>query len=432
MARRTGPHAPPGGLRESGGGALAVALVVAALAHVDALVGADVAPAPEAIVGRVADPLWIEREAPPQPEAKAPTPEPGPDAPPAPGPEPATPPGAARAARAPSAAEEREAQPGPPAVSDPVPGGGRGEGPARVGPPAPGSPDEYAPLPSKPAGTGLVYTMPGVLDALAPKPAATAPVASAPDRLAATKALSGTLTKADAKVGLDLPGAGGVAAAVADAVRGSSVPADVKATLEVRLDASGQVTGVKVGKTSGGDAGAWTKIAESAKAKLGAKKLDVKGEPATIVVKIDSAMRFPSGSKTQGLVEPICANDILEQIAELLKVPQDVNGPGRGADGAATPPGPSADNVAKAEALKAKFCIPVGVKGAGDASDIGATAHKVVSASYSVVRDGVKALPAGPILPIDTRPGWTPPDPTRVRPDVKGPKPWWQKKRGEK
>jgi len=414
----------------SSGRALAASGVIAALIHVNALLGVDPSVPVEAIHAEHATELRIEGievdalPAPKPPEAK-PEERPAPEKVGAQTNEPSRDPPGVRPAREPKA---EAAEKGP-----------EGEGPLKPALPKPGAPDEYAPLPGRPAGGSLVYTLPGVLTPLAARPAATAPVAPLVDRQAANKALAGTLAKADAKLGLDLPGAGGVASAVRDAVQSSNLPADVKGTLEVRYDKSGKVASVRVGKVNGGDAGAWDKVAANAKASLGGKPLDVKGEPATIVVKIDSAMRFPSGSKTGIQVEPVCANDVLEQIAEILKGTSklgDVAGPGRGIDANGVAPaapvaGPSADALAKAEELKKKFCIPVGVKGAGDAADIGARATKVVSASYSVERDGVKKMPAA-VLPIDTRPAWTPPDPTRVRPDVPGKKPWWQKKKGEK
>jgi hypothetical protein len=106
-------------------------------------------------------------------------------------------------------------------------------------------------------------------------PAPTQPGRRAVDPLAATKALGSTLSKRDGKLGLDVPGASVAATALTEAVRGSDLPPEARATFEVKLDASGRVESIKVLGTTAGDAQKWAAVVASAKVEaLGARARD--------------------------------------------------------------------------------------------------------------------------------------------------------------
>ena len=66
-----------------------------------------------------------------------------------------------------------------------------------------------------------------------------------------------------------------------------------------------------------------------------------------------------------------------------------------------------------------KFCIPIGIRGRGDLSNLAAHRQTVVRSSFSVKRDGERALPSEDILPIDTRVPWAKEDPTLRKPPPK-------------
>jgi hypothetical protein len=232
-----------------------------------------------------------------------------------------------------------------------------------------------------------------------------------------------------------VPGASVAATALTEAVRGSDLPPEARATFEVKLDASGRVESIKVLGTTAGDAQKWAAVVASARSKLSGRALAMgpRGEAATVVVKVESSMRFPAGSREAGVVQPVCANEVIEQIEALLKTPNAVAGFGRGLDETGTnPAGPTAEAIERAEELKRKFCIPIGVRGAGDVSNFGARASKVVKNDVSIKRAGEIALPESAVLPVDTRPRWLPADPTKTRPDLPAKKPWWQKKKKKK
>jgi hypothetical protein len=61
------------------------------------------------------------------------------------------------------------------------------------------------------------------------------------------------------------------------------------------------------------------------------------------------------------------------------------------------------------------FCIPIGIAGKGDLSNIGAHMTNAVSSSFQVKRVGEKALPTGTPLPVDTRAPWLPATPTKTK-----------------
>ncbi len=299
-------------------------------------------------------------------------------------------------------------------------------GPTPAGPsPAPTTPsDGWTP---RPAGTTPVYLLPGVFAPAAPSAAPTSVASAGSDPRAGTKALASTLSSQTASLGLDLPAASSVASAVADAVRGIDLPADARGAFEVRLSKDGRVESVKVGKVSAGEGAAWDRAAAAAKGALAGRALAMgpRGEAATVTVNVESSLRYASGSKNPTELEPVCSTEALAEIERLLAT--------MGADLTLDTGGGASDIagqlLTKASELRKALCIPVGVRAQGDASDIGGKAHRVVTTKVSVKRDGELVLPAGPVLPVDTRPSWTPPDPTKTRPTLGKKKPWWEERK---
>jgi hypothetical protein len=307
------------------------------------------------------------------------------------------------------------------------------EGPPAAAPPgpAPGPPaartDEYggpiggSDVAALPPGIGdkRLWTIPGMMPSAAPpKPAST--VASGPppvDSDVAGQVLSGSLSRKDKAIGIGLPAAGAVATSLADAVR-SSAPVDARATFEVKLGAGGQVEGVRLVSASAGDAGTWARVVANARGALGGRALQMSGDGkgATVIVKVESNVQYPAGSKTKIDMQPVCAEEELARMADALKnigngVNDDLQRGPRPEPGMVAIPddGPDAER-------KRKFCIPIGIRGKGDVSNIGAHAVNVVKSTFSVSRPGEKALDPDAVRPIDTRVPWAPPDPTKVRP----------------
>lgn len=351
---------------------------------------------------------------------------------------------AERIAPEPSGAQAQE-----PAAQEAAPGARSGVEPA----PAPGAPnaegrpgspgqapsegppgDSFSPVEGAAPLTGLggtpVWSIPGVLGpAAAPRAAPTvAPGARPVDRNIAGQVLSGSLHKKDQEIGLDMPAGGVVASTIADAVRGSEVPKDVRATFEVKLGADGRVLGVRVVSSSAGDAGSWERIAKNAGAALAARSLTMSGDAAakgaTVTVKIESKIVYPAGSKVKYDVAPICANEVIEDLIDGLSTPID---PGRGPinDPAANRPDPSKETAAEpgAEERRRLFCIPIGVRGSGDLSNLGAPMQTVVRSSFKVVVPGSKQLED--VKEIDQRAPWSKPDPNKVQKI----RPKWKKKK---
>lgn len=266
------------------------------------------------------------------------------------------------------------------------------------------------------------WAVPGVLGPLnGPLPAPTAAPAARPvDRNIASKVIDGTLRKRDADLGLDAPGAGVVASTLADAVRSAAVPGDARATFEVRIGAAGDVQGVRLVSATAGDGPAWDRVVKSAKGSLAGRALragDGKAG-ATVLVKIESKVQYPAGSKVKVDTEPVCLNDVVDQITAALQDPGSIGAgpPMAGAHGASLGAGFTPPAGYEWDEGRKKFCIPVGIRGRGDLSNIGAHAQTVVRSSFSVKRDGERALPAEDILPIDTRVPWAKEDPTLRKP----------------
>jgi hypothetical protein len=307
----------------------------------------------------------------------------------------------------------------PPAPPSPGPAPGPPAAPSRAGVDEYGGPAGGSDVAALPPGLGgaRLWSIPGMLPGAAPpKPAST--VASGPppvDTNVAGQVLSGSLSKKDKAIGIGLPAAGAVATTLADAVR-SSAPVDARATFEVKLGAGGQVEGVRLLSATAGDAATWARVVASAKGSLGGRALQMSGDgkPATVIVKVESNTQFPAGSKKAVDMQPVCAEEELAKMAQAIQngLNSDLQRGARPEPGMAAIP---ADDGPDAE-RKRRFCIPVGMRGKGDVSNLGAHAVNVVKSSFTVTKPGEKALDPDAVRPIDTRVPWAPEDPTKVRP----------------
>jgi hypothetical protein len=183
---------------------------------------------------------------------------------------------------------------------------------APVGQPSPPSPrDGFDPVPDERAGGTSVlgvdgpalWSIPGVLPpGASPSPAPTRPPAQrALDRNLAGHLLHDALERRDKQIGIDVPAAGTVAVAVADAVRSSPTPNVARATFVVRLDGAGRVRDVRVLGVTDGDAGAWQAVARAAASQLASRALAMPGayaRGAVVTVEVTSVVQFPSGTKS--------------------------------------------------------------------------------------------------------------------------------------
>jgi hypothetical protein len=399
---------------------------VAALAIHALLLGAVAARAPHVRA----------ENAPPPPEPPADTfdIEPTPPAGRAEQPLPATPerheePQASAQGRTPVTVAPREqAPPGEPATQAPAAEPAAPADTAAPPAPAPASTpaDEYGSPPPPSGGGGIaglppgmggpLWALPGVLpEAAPPAPAPTTPDAPRPvDRDIATQVLAGTVHSKDKGLGVDVPGAGVVATTLGDAMRASSIR-DARATIEVDLAANGTVQGIRVVKTTTGDAQTWAGIASAARSALAGRTLAMgaDGKSVTVVVKLESKVQYPAGTKTKYDVQPLCANEVFLKIAGAL---QDIaTSDGAMARGVRDDQGNFIPYSDMDEEQLRRFCIPIGIAVKGDLSNIGAHTTNVVRSSFEVKRAGEKALPAEATLPVDTRAPWLPAEAGKTR-----------------
>ena len=201
---------------------------------------------------------------------------------------------------------------------------------------------------------------------------------------AASESVQSTLIGSDKKVGIDLPATQVVVGAVATATRALPVGHNTRASFEVKLDGSGKVTSVRVLKASGGDAATWSGAAKAAAASLNGKQLGLggaKGVGATVTVDVKVRHVFPSGSAKGADVKPVCANQIINDIAEAAS-----SGKTKDAGETAKVPLFTDEN--------GRPCIPVGVNVVSDETNIGATKQIQVQTSSRVTVNGRGALPA--------------------------------------
>lgn len=238
---------------------------------------------------------------------------------------------------------------------------------------------------------------------------------------AANEAVKSTLIGADKAVGIDLPATQVVVGAVSTATRALPVAHNTRASFEVKLDGSGKVTSVRVLKASGGDAATWSGAAKAAAASLSGKDLGLggaKGVGATVTVDVKVRHVFPSGASKAADVRPVCANQLINDVAEA-------------ATSGKTKDAGDGEGVPLLTDENGRPCIPVGVTGVTDETNIGATKQIQVQTSSRVTIGGKKALPAD-LQKVDKSAFWVksqtgaprPVAPFRVRK--------WEKKRADK
>jgi hypothetical protein len=314
-------------------------------------------------------------------------------------------------------------EPGAPATSDARPaaaaGSSGGTGATEWGATEAATDGLAALLPSSP---GLDLAAQLAIDGAKPRAAPTSvdgPKVAA-DK-AANEAVKSTLIGADKAVGIDLPATQFVVGAVSTATRALPVAHNTRASFEVKLDGSGKVTSVRVLKASGGDAATWSGAAKAAAASLSGKDLGLgsaKGVGATVTVDVKVRHVFPSGASKAADVRPVCANQIINDVAEAA-----TSGKSKDAgDGADIPLFTDANG---------RPCIPIGVTGVTDETNIGATKQIQVQTSSRVTINGKKALPSD-LQKVDKSAFWVksqtgaprPVAPFRVRK--------WEKKRADK
>lgn len=177
--------------------------------------------------------------------------------------------------------------------------------------PAPAPPDEYGgppaaePITAPGLGGTPVWTIPGVLPRQGPPPPAptAAPARADTPTDKAGQLLRQAMSAKDKSLGLDLPAAGTVATAVAEAVRASDTPHTARATFEVRLSGSGQVLGARMVSATAGGAELWARVASAAMARLSGKALTMTSafaKGARVYVSVVSSVRLPSGASSSG------------------------------------------------------------------------------------------------------------------------------------
>jgi hypothetical protein len=332
---------------------------------------------------------------PPEPIAEEPAPEPPPIAVvvPAPAPMPAAVPIAPPEPVAPPPAAEPPAPAEPPPPALPAPGSvGEYDGPpdAPGDPALPGVPGPSSLVPGAP-GAAPLWSLPGVVRAPRSDAAPTRAPAAPIDRRVATRALGGTLQTSDKQKGVTLPAAGAVATAVSTAVRGTAAPHNARATFEIQLGPDGQVISARLIKASAGDPAQWQSALNSAKAQLAAQGLAMTGSAAksgaTVRVSVTTKHVFPTGTGRKVELKPQCANGMINELAVAAR---------RKSDDAVTDPNAVPDVVTGANPFvdaNGLPCIPVGVGGTMDASNIGAHRQLMVQTQFDVQLPDVVALP---------------------------------------
>ena len=211
----------------------------------------------------------------------------------------------------------------------------------------------------------------------------------------ANQAVQSTVIGADKKVGIDLPATQVVVGAVATATRALPVAHNTRASFQITLDGSGKVTSVRVLKASGGDAATWQGAAKAAAASLAGRGDlalgSAKGVGATVTVDVKVRHVFPSGSAKGADVKPVCANQIINDIAEA-------------ASSGKTKEGADAEIPLFTDA-NGRPCIPVGVSVVSDETNIGATKQIQVQTASRVTINGKAALPSD-LQKVDKNPFW--------------------------
>ncbi|NUO52532.1 MAG: hypothetical protein HOV80_27105, partial [Polyangiaceae bacterium] len=112
---------------------------------------------------------------------------------------------------------------------------------------------------------------------------------------------------------------------------------------------------------------------------------------ATVIVNVTTKHVFPSGTAKAADVKPVCANQIINDLAD-----------GMDKSNTGTTPEPT---IPLFQDENGRPCIPIGVAGVSDTANIGATKQVQVQTSSQVLIDGKKALPSN-IQPVNKDPFW--------------------------
>jgi len=164
------------------------------------------------------------------------------------------------------------------------------------------APDVPGGLPGVPGLDGRpVWGLPGILSGAPVSAAAptTIPRAPLPARDSANKVLEAVINAKDHAVGLDLPGAGTIAAKIVEAVWASDTPAESRGTFQVRLSPKGQVVSVRSLSSSGGPSEPWRSAASLAASNLASFSLKMPASYATgavVTVQVVSKVQLPAGA----------------------------------------------------------------------------------------------------------------------------------------
>lgn len=223
----------------------------------------------------------------------------------------------------------------------------------------------------------------------------TTPAAPKADKGKANEVLSSSLVGQDRAKGIDLPATGVVVTAVSTATRAVPVPHNTRASFEVKLGPGGKVLGVRVVSSSGGDAAGWEAAAKSVAGSLAGQSLalgDASKTGATVVVSVTVKHVFPTGTAKGADVKPVCANQIINDLADSLEDNKTA--------------GPTESTVPIFTDENGRPCIPIGVGGTADAANIGATKQIQVQASSKVLIGGKEGMTD--VKPVNKDPFWVP------------------------
>lgn len=155
-------------------------------------------------------------------------------------------------------------------------------------------------LPGVGPGNELWRRYPGAIPDV-PRTALPAPTAAPEreyDRQAATRVLQDGVRQKEKELGLDFPGRGVIRNAFVGAVYSSDAPYVSNASFSLSVDKSGKITGVSLLGFSGGDAGTWKIVQQSAQGALSGARLTMKSafsKGAVVGVSISSIIRTPTG-----------------------------------------------------------------------------------------------------------------------------------------
>ncbi len=151
----------------------------------------------------------------------------------------------------------------------------------------------------------------------------------------------------------------------------------------MKIGPGGTVTSARLVSASGGDERAWDGATKALAASLRGRKLDLGAAASTgATVRVSTTTRhvFPAGTAKAADVKPVCANQIINDIA----------------DATSTRPTPKDGEAATVPLFTDEHgrpCIPVGVAGISDAANLGAQKQIQVLTQATVQVDGQSSLP---------------------------------------